>query len=472
MAPKIAAKTDAELALEKRYELLRKKKEEKAAKKAAADAAVTASKQHGGASLSGPSGGLTKASEDAADLPSLKEPVGTAPPSKPAVAKLPERITFSLSGHREQTNAPAPTPSKTVPKKNNRLTSAPVATHQTPSGSVSTPSQTGGRASSSSPACAPGPLSAFERTKMILAKEAQKKRPSSPAAAAGAQLKGTHAYTRECGVPLNGSAAPGHAVDAGIIDKAAAVTARDRAAALLMVERQPRVPKNAGSACGQVSGLNTHGANHGGVEAPARKAPNLKRPAARATETLPIKRVRGGEVGASSLGNAADVANDAIGVVDGVGERESKEGREVFVGDLPDNCTIEAVASALYRFGNVNSVRVMEARNFGFVTFADREGAAKAVEACRAAYSSDSAVPVEVRGRVITVDYARGSVPGWKRGDSLNAGDDENITNHKFLAGVRSKAIEEYTKTKAGGVGHVSGSDGSSKRDLVVYDDI
>ena len=111
MAPKIklfGAKTDAELALEKRYELLRKKKEEKAAKKAAADA------------------GLTKPSEDAAEVPAHKEPVGTAAaPSMPAA---------TLSAQREQTNAPTPAPSKTVPKKDHRSTGASpvVTTFQTP----------------------------------------------------------------------------------------------------------------------------------------------------------------------------------------------------------------------------------------------------------------------------------------------------------------------------------------------------
>lgn len=51
----------------------------------------------------------------------------------------------------------------------------------------------------------------------------------------------------------------------------------------------------------------------------------------------------------------------------------------------------------------------------------------------------------------------------------FTVGDDKSNTKHKFLAGVRSKAIEEYTETKAGQVRHFSGSDGSSKRDLVVY---
>jgi hypothetical protein len=113
-----------------------------------------------------------------------------------------------------------------------------------------------------------------------------------------------------------------------------------------------------------------------------RKAPVMKRPAARAAEATSHKRPRDDDAwDPAPPGDAG--GGDDVGVVAGGGERESKDGREVFVGDLPDNCTIEAVASALYRFGNVNSVRVMDARNFGFVTFADREGATKAIEAGR-----------------------------------------------------------------------------------------
>jgi hypothetical protein len=461
-------KTDAELALEKRYELLRKKKEEKAAKKAAADS--TASK-HGGASLSG-AAGLTKASEDATEVPALEVL------SKPAVAKLPEHIAATLSGQREQTSAalaPVALPktvgvSKLMPKKDNRLPGA-----QTPSGSTLVPHQTtGSAASTGSPASAPGPLSAFERTKMILAKEAQKKRPGSPAV--GTQSKATPnapADVRVAGVATGGSV--GRAGSTVVVEKGAAVTARERAAALL-TSKMYSAPTTAGSAR-YVSGVSTPGESPGRVEAPARKAPTLKRPAARAAETMPIKRTRGGEAGGPSSGVDAGGVYDDCAVVDGVGERESKDGREVFVGDLPDNCTIEAVASALYRFGNVNSVRVMEARNFGFVTFADRGGAARAVEACRAACSGSSDARVEVRGRAITIDYARGAVPGWKRGDSL-LGVEENAHNEqKYMAEIRSKAVEEYKKLGSDNGSKerwsVPGDDGAgTNAEPVVYEDI
>ena len=57
----------------------------------------------------------------------------------------------------------------------------------------------------------------------------------------------------------------------------------------------------------------------------------------------------------------------------------------VFVSDLPEACAAESLASALYRFGNVDDARVAEGRRFGFVTFAEPEGRRESAPAAAAA---------------------------------------------------------------------------------------
>lgn len=460
---KLTTKTDAELALEKRYELLRKKKEEKAAKKAAANAVT--SKQGGAPSNTT---GLPKSSNDAAEA-SLQK-VSAAAALKPVVAKFQGHHNGTSSGGAMQIantaglSKPSGT-SKLVLGKDSRLAGASVSTSQSFAKDVITPQPQAGGTSLVTTASASEPLSAFERTKMILAKEAERKRPGSKTI--GMQSK---ALPRE---PWEMQSATGSVS----LEKDPASIAREKAVALLKSKTQKAstTTEIGGSDAGC---SNTHGAP-GRVDAHGRKTPNLKRPAARTNDAVSTKRTRCYEVGGVDTG----VAGDEFRAVNGTLERESKDGREVFVGDLPDNCTIEAVASALYRFGNVNSVRVMEARNFGFVTFADREAAARAVEACRSCR-------VEVRGRIITVDYARGAVPGWKHGDSKDD-TEESAPEHKYLAEIRSKAVEEYKKisseecadgrkeyssTAGDNYGRAvstrhSNQEGSS-RDLVVYDDI
>jgi hypothetical protein len=97
----------------------------------------------------------------------------------------------------------------------------------------------------------------------------------------------------------------------------------------------------------------------------------------------------------------------------------------VFVSDLPEACVAESLASALYRFGNVDDARVVEGRRFGFVTFAEPEGAAKAVRASQAAAAGEGN-SVVVANQTVTISFARGKSragdPDGERG-VVRAGD-------------------------------------------------
>mmetsp|Transcript_28133 Transcript_28133/g.69266 ORF Transcript_28133/g.69266 Transcript_28133/m.69266 type:complete len:510 (-) Transcript_28133:199-1728(-) len=503
---KLTSTTDAELALEKRYELLRKKKEEKAAKQAPAD---TAAAKQGGAAAGGIGFRGARGADDVKDVPPAKEPVAVDTGRMLGGGQ----IFTAVNAEGEVTKAPGysiqPTRAKgesqLMPKPDNRL---PIPMPRALFASAVADSQAGGgaaaaveRASTATPAPASGTLSAFERTKLILAKEAQKKRPSSPVsrAALNDMLPASHN-----GTGAAAAAGDGEGADGTRTEKDAPMLAREHAAVLLASkslggsERHGIARDFPNGIDIESSDITGDGVGGGGTRrkggALVHKVPVMMRPAVRAAELVFHKRARNNDAWVP-LGDSRMVGTVDDYVADGVGERESKEGREVFVGDLPDNCTIEAVASALYRFGHVNIVRVMEARNFGFVTFADRDGAAKAVEACRAACPSGGGNPVVVVGHVITVDYARGALPGWKFGDSF--GGEEKSKEHKYIADIRSKAAEEYQKldgsSGGGGGGGCDSSGGTfgggrsvaragvrfgcdsghkSTRDLVVYDDI
>jgi hypothetical protein len=176
MAPKVkvAAKTDAEVGLASKFELLRKKKEEKAAKqKAAADAAAatpsgggTASAGAAGAGAGYGGGGAgAGAADDGMEAPAAKELAAAPSFPKAAVA---DAGRLKLPG---QLMAPKPMGgaiAKPLPKTDNRLPAARVPMPAALAASAVAPTPAGGGASTDGG----GALSALERTKLILAKEA------------------------------------------------------------------------------------------------------------------------------------------------------------------------------------------------------------------------------------------------------------------------------------------------------------
>ena len=74
-----------------------------------------------------------------------------------------------------------------------------------------------------------------------------------------------------------------------------------------------------------------------------------------------------------------------------------------------------APSRKLDRFGRVVSAKVMAGRCFGFVEFEARDGAEAALLAGRAG-------AVLLAGRPLRVDWAQGSLPGWKRTGSSGGG--------------------------------------------------
>ena len=121
---------------------------------------------------------------------------------------------------------------------------------------------------------------------------------------------------------------------------------------------------------------------------PKKKTPPLKRPAARPSAAAAHKRPRDetyayatGDAGAHETPSAYASTNPATTTAPPSSSADPSAPRVVFVSDLPEACAAGSLASALYRFGNVDDARVAEGRRFGFVTFAEPEGAAKAVRA-------------------------------------------------------------------------------------------
>ena len=138
---------------------------------------------------------------------------------------------------------------------------------------------------------------------------------------------------------------------------------------------------------------------------------------------------------------------------DGVGERTDKGEREIFISDLPDGCTIESLSLACYRYGRVNSCRVIERKHFGFVTFADSASAEKIVNAAIAHMNDPDKEPVIVDGRVVMVEY------------SVQAKGDKPFGDE-----IRQRALEELERIRDGEI--VDDGGDVVKRDMLVYDDI
>ena len=131
----------------------------------------------------------------------------------------------------------------------------------------------------------------------------------------------------------------------------------------------------------------------------------------------------------------------------------------VFVSDLPEACVAESLASALYRFGNVDDARVVEGRRFGFVTFAEPEGAAKAVRASQAAAAGEGA-SVVVANQTVTISFARGK---------SGAGDpDANAA--LYALEIKNKAASMATEEKAARLSRAP--EPEKQREMVTYDDI
>ena len=131
--------------------------------------------------------------------------------------------------------------------------------------------------------------------------------------------------------------------------------------------------------------------------------------------------------------------------------------RGVFVSDLPEACAAESLASALYRFGNVDDARVVEGRRFGFVTFAEPEGAAKAVRASQAAAAGEGA-SVVVANHTVTISFARGK----------SGAGDPAANAALYAQEIKNKAASMVTGEKSA---HRA-PEPEKVREMVTYDDI
>jgi len=145
-------------------------------------------------------------------------------------------------------------------------------------------------------------------------------------------------------------------------------------------------------------------------------------------------------------------------ITDGVGERTDKTEREVFVSNLPAGCTVEALSHACFKYGRVNSCRVIEHRNFGFVTFADASSAEKMVAVSIEHMNDPDKPPVLVDGRVVLVDY------------SENKGEHGGTGGKAHREEIRQRAVEELERIRDGEI--VADEPETVKRDMLVYDDI
>jgi hypothetical protein len=129
----------------------------------------------------------------------------------------------------------------------------------------------------------------------------------------------------------------------------------------------------------------------------------------------------------------------------------------VFVSDLPEACAAESLASALYRFGNVDDARVAEGRRFGFVTFAEPEGAAKAVRASQAAAAGEGA-GVAVANQTVTISFARGK----------SGAGDPAANAALYALEIKNKAASMATEEN----GARRAPEPEKLREMVTYDDI
>lgn len=196
---------------------------------------------------------------------------------------------------------------------------------------------------------------------------------------------------------------------------------------------------------------------------PKKKTPSLKRPAARLSGAAAHKRPRddtpsraSGDVGAHETPVGYESTNLAPSKPP-PSSADPSAPRVVFVSDLPEACVAESLASALYRFGNVDDARVVEGRRFGFVTFAEPEGAAKAVRASQAAAAGEGN-SVVVANQTVTISFARGKS---KDGDP-----DANAA--LYALEIKNKAASMATEEKAA----LRAPEPEKRREMVTYDDI
>ena len=197
---------------------------------------------------------------------------------------------------------------------------------------------------------------------------------------------------------------------------------------------------------------------------PKKKTPPLKRPAARPSAAAAHKRPRDetyayatGDAGAHETPSAYASTNPATTTAPPPLSADPSAPRVVFVSDLPEACAAESLASALYRFGNVDDARVVEGRRFGFVTFAEPEGAAKAVRASQAAAAGEGA-SVVVANHTVTISFARGK----------SGAGDPAANAALYAQEIKNKAASMVTGEKSA---HRA-PEPEKVREMVTYDDI
>ena len=356
MAPKIVlvAKTDAEIALEKRYDLLRQQR------------ACTA------AGPSGPGKGV-------GDRPNCDR-----------------KNTIGLGSSSRKPSPGGGGQAKRTPPKPKFVLKDPAL---------------------------PKPMTAFERTKAILANEAAKKRAEAETKAALQAMRNTN--------KTFGMDEPKFHIPKSAVAPAASEFAEIASASL---------PK---------------------------KSPSLKRPASRAGGGVSLKKQRDGAFGTGAsaeweVGYDHQPQNGyqptAIQRDEGQKTTSDPSSRTVFVADLPVGVDVASVSSTMYRFGNVEEVRIVAGRNFGFVTFTEFAGAAKAVRASEAFANDPTATQVTVNDTRVAITFAKGS--GSTSGDTKNdvAYSLEIKNTALAMAGSAAEFRDAETPVAA--------------RDLVTYDDI
>ena len=424
MAPKVrlTAETDAERALERRYELLRKKKVEKAAKKTHSAGIRSTMKMR----TSPEHSGATRESQH--DSAAQSETTYSSP-SNPHPLKSAELISAAAQWHAFAKDKNSCTASARITSRLERdsermrtSSSTPRAVDDHGGDAKSTQVQ-----SSTPPGALEGKcMSAIERTKMILAKEAERKRKT---------LVGVNVTVDDPSVQVAGTDA----------EKEFGTT---------------KAHLHGGSATSNLHpSIINSGSDHNMDSNSSRKMPSFKRPAPRGFASLAAKRIQnstGTPSGHMALEHEASVSEDSSR------SERNVENRQVFVANVPDGCSVEAIAATMYRFGSVEDVRLVENRNFGFVTFADAESAARAIEACRAAATSGgSKPPIMVRGQMISINYARAEMRDGKE-DHL----------HKSVENGEPGILSKIRTTAASLIESSAPCAEGDSRELVCYDDI
>jgi hypothetical protein len=425
MAPKVklTAKTDAERALERRYELLRKKKVEKAARKTQSAGIRSTTKTR----VSPEHSGVTRESQhDSAAQRDTKY----SSPSNPHPLKSAELISAAAQWHAFAKDKNSCTASARITSRLERdsermrtSSSTPRAVDDHGGDAKSTQVQ-----SSTPPGALEGKcISAIERTKIILAKEAERKRKT---------LVGVHVT-----------------VDAASVQVAGTGAEKDFGTTQAHVHGDSATPKlhpsTVHSGCDRVMDSNS-----------SRKMPSFKRPAPRGFASPAAKRIQN-STGIPNGHMALEHVRASISEDSSLSEK-NVESRQVFVANVPDGCSVEAIAATMYRFGSVEDVRLVENRNFGFVTFADAESAARAIEACRTAATSDgSKSSIMVRGQPISINYAPAEMRDGRE-DHLHKSDENGEPG--ILSKIRTTAASLIESSAP----HAKGD----SRELVCYDDI